>query len=232
MSPRITARRRFYYCFILALPAATFLALVATARWQTFWDVFWRAFHGERFASTEPFDGIFGTGALWILSTLPLTLTAWTLGRGHTAARRLNYELIVGIREVIRGALGREPSPAESEAFARPPKDRAGVALFLGGAFALLVPTFFMAFAPELRTRAGAIWLSGAGMLMGTMVYCQRRASAYLLEEPRNFDFFREFRLLNPNRYAAPGRRFVRVQLACMLTFAFWWLGGGGAFFS
>ena len=123
MNPPITARRRLYYCFIVALSAATFLALVATALWR----MFWRGVHGGRFVSTEPFDGIFGTGALWILSTLSLTLTAWNLAR-----------------------------------------------------------------------------------------------------KP----YFREFRLLNSNRYAPPGRRFVRVQLACLLIFAFWWLGGGAAFFS
>lgn len=227
-----TARQRLYYWLILALSAATFIALAVSGRWQTFWEIFWRAFHGQSFPTKDTFDSAFLSTIVWSLSTLPLTLTAWSLGRHHMTARRLNYELVVGFREVVRLALGRKLSSAQAEAFVRPPKDRIWIALFLGVAFAVLVPVFFMAFAPDLRTRAGAIWLGGAGVLMGTMVYCQRRASAYLLEEPRYFDFFRQFRLLNATRYAAPGRPFVRAQIACALLLPIWWLGGGAAFFS
>jgi hypothetical protein len=220
------ARRRVYYWIVIALPVVTFLALAATGRWQAFWRLFRQPFGPQE----ESFEASFTTAVIWSLSTLPITLTAWTLGRRHTAARRLNYELLVGFREIFRLALGRERSPSDIEAFTRPPKDRVGVATLLGLGVGLLFPTFFMSFAPQLRTTAGAMWLGGAGILMGGMAYCHRRASAYLLDEPRYFDLLRQYRLLNPQRYAEAGRPFVRAQIVLVIVFPIWWVGAGMAF--
>jgi hypothetical protein len=120
---------------------------------------------------------------------------------------------------------------ASVEAFTRPPKDRLWVALLLGLMVAAIVPAFFMSSLPTLRTAAGMIWLGGAGVIMGTMMYCQRRASAYLIDEPRYFDLFRQYRLLNPQRYEEPGRRFVRAQIVLLVVLPIWWLGGGSIAF-
>lgn len=102
------------------------------------------------------------------------------------------------------------------------------IAALLGLGVGVMVPTFFMSFLPNLRTAAGAIWLGGAGILLGSMMYCQRRASAYLTDEPRYFDLFRQYRLLNPNRYEERGRPFIRAQIVCVVILTIWWLGGGG----
>lgn len=218
-----TTRPRFYYWLILALPVVTFVVFTATGRWESFWFVF----RNPTATSRQAFDDSFMTALIWSLSTLPVVLTAWNLGRRHTAARRLNYELFVGLREVVRLALGRDQSVDQVEAFARPPRDRVWIAVLLGLGVALMVPTFFMSALPMLRTGAGATWLGGAGILMGSMVYCQRRASAYIIDEPRYFDLFRYYRLLNPQRYEERGRPFVRAQIVCLVILPIWWLGGG-----
>jgi hypothetical protein len=216
-------RRRLYYWIVIALPAVTFIALAVTGRWAAYA----RLFRTPPEAAAEAFDSTFSTALIWSLSTLPLVLTAWVLGRRHTAARRLNYELLVGIREVFRLARGREPSSSDLEAFARPPRDRPGVAALFGLLVALLVPAFFMAASPFLRTPAAMGWLSGAGILMGGTMYCHRRASAYLVDEPAAFDLFRPYRLLNPRRYDEPGRPFVRAQIVLVILLPIWWLGVG-----
>jgi hypothetical protein len=228
MAPQQATRPRLYYWLILALPVAAFIALAATGRWQSFRLLF----RDPGATSRGALDDLFVTALIWSLSTLPVTLTAWRLGRRHTAARRLNYELIVGLREVVRLALGRSQSVDQVEAFTRPPKDRVWIAALLGLGVSIVVPTFFASVDPSLRTEAGAIWLGGAGILMGAAVYCQRRASAYLVEEPRYFDLFRQYRLLNPDRYEERGRPFVRAQIVCLVILPIWWLGGGIAVLS
>jgi hypothetical protein len=61
---------------------------------------------------------------------------------------------------------------------------------------------------------------------MGGTIYCQRRASAYLIDEPEAFDLFRQYRLLNAERYQAAGQPFVRAQIVLMVALPVWWLGG------
>jgi hypothetical protein len=220
-------RSRAFYWTILALPIATSVVLMATGRWQSYW-FFFRA---PGAAPRQAFDESFVTALIWSLSTLPLTATAWRLGRAHIAARRLSYELLIGCREVLRLALGREQSAEQVDSFARPPRDHTWIAALFGLGVAVMVPTFFMSVLPTLRTGPGAIWLGGAGILMGAMVYCQRRASAYLIDEPRYFDLFRQYRLLNPQRYEERGRPFVRAQIICAVVLPIWWLGGGSIAF-
>lgn len=201
--------------------------LAATGRWHAIWQLFRQPIAPPPHA----FDDAFTTAIVWTLATLPVTLTAWNLGRRHTAARRLNYELFIGFRDVVRRALGREPSAEQIEALTRPPKDRIWIAVLIGVAVAVLVPLFFMSFAPPLRTRLGAIWVVGAGAILGGLAYCQRRAGVYLVDEPRYFDIFRQYRLLNPRRYEERGRLFVRVQIVCLIILPIWWLGGGSIAF-
>ena len=66
---------------------------------------------------------------------------------------------------------------------------------------------------------------------MGTTVYCRRRAMAYLRDEPTS-SWFREWRLLNPERYEERGRVFVRWQIAATILLPIWWLGGGATVMS
>ena len=73
-------RQRLYYSLILALPIVTFTVLLAMGRWQTYWALFWRAFHERDSASAEAFNGSLVTGVIWSLSTMPLVLTAWNRG--------------------------------------------------------------------------------------------------------------------------------------------------------
>lgn len=218
---------RVYYWIIIVLPIVAFGVLAANGRWREFWSLFQ---HPDA-ATEEAFQRSFTTALIWSLSTLPISLTAWYLGRRHTAARRINSEVVVGFREIFRRAIGRDLTPRQLEAMARPPKDRVGIALLLGIVVALLVPAFFLVFMPILRTPRGAVWLGGAGILIGATIYCQRRASAYLIDEPEAFDLFRQYRLLNEERYQTAGHPFVRAQLILMVALPIWWLGGAAVVF-
>jgi hypothetical protein len=100
------------------------------------------------------------------------------------------------------------------------------VALLLGLGVALLVPLFFLSLFPAFRSATGLLWLGGAGFLMGLAAYGHRRAAAYIAEEPNPGDLFRPWRLLNPARYEATGRPFVRLQIAAAVLLAPWWLAG------
>jgi len=228
MAPPEDFGRRIRYWILLALPVAAFTFLAATGRWQAYWHQFRRPLTTPDAALD---DSSFVTAIIWVLSTLPLMFTAWQLGRRHTAARRNHYELLVGLREVFRVAFGRGASDHASESFTRPPRDNVRTAALLGLGVAILVPVFFMSFLPTLRTLPGAIWLGGAGVLMGGITFFQRRASAYLVDEPPYFDLFRQYRLLNPARYEPAGRAFVRAQIALAIMLPIWWLGGASIAF-
>lgn len=220
-------RQRAYHVLILALPVVTLIGLMVTGRWRAFFATFNQALTVSPDAvNPDAFMTSYTTAVIWSLSTLPAVLTAWYLGNRHTAARRLNYPILVGFGEIFRIARGREQTPDQAEDFARPPADEPGIALLHGALTAIGLPAFFMAVLPPLRTGTGALWLGGAGIIMGTMMYCHRRASAYLIEEPAAFDIFRQHRLLNPRRYEERGRPFVRAQIACALILPVWWLGG------
>ncbi len=136
--------------------------------------------------------------------------------------------MLVGLREVVERARGRCAGQERIEFFARVPKDNRRAALVWGTAVAVFVPLFFGAFGgPDLRTPVAVTWLGGTGLLMGGMMYCRRRAIAYLRHEPSSWDMFREWCLLNSARYDEPGRLFVPWQIRLMAVLPFWWLGGG-----
>ncbi len=221
-------RSTTFYRSVLVLPVLMLGYLVVSGRLAAYWHEF--APGGA--PPTDP--GAFADGAvtalLWLAAFAPLMYAAWEIGREHTAARRLNYTGIVGLREVVRRALRTEHSyeSQENEAvFARPPRDDPRVALLWGVIPVVTVPAFFSMMMPELRTPRALVWLGVAGILMGGFAYCRRRAVAYLVDEPGRLDLFRGLRLLDPERYESRGRVFVRWQIAFVALLPLWWLGGG-----
>jgi len=207
--------------------------LIASGRASAYFRHFWSATNGA--FDQRAFADDFLTAVLWMLSVAPFLFAAWEIGRDYVAARRMGYELFVGIREVFRRAFGRASETSASaldDRFARPPADNPGVAVVWGGIIAVLVPTFFASFSPDLRSTGGLVWLGVTGVLMGSMMYCRRRAMAYLRDEPGRWDLFREWRLLNTSRYDAAGRVFVRWQAGLAILIPIWWLGGGAMILS
>jgi len=226
-------RTRGFYIAVLVLPVVNTVYLIVSGRLAAYW----RAFDTVRThrGAPGPAGDTFGTGFLWFAALAPLLFTAWDLGRQHVAARRLNYTFLVGLREVVRRALGSTDTSSERDraiAFARPPRDNPLAALAWGLAAAALVPTFFATMVgPELRTPGSLLWLGVTGLLIGATTYCRHRAMAYLRDEPPSgWDMFRQWRLLNPGRYEEAGRVFVRWQIAVSVLLPIWWLGGGAVF--
>ena len=204
--------------------------LLISGRWAAYFRHFRAASSGAM--SQRALGSDLLTALLWLIALAPVTFAAWEIGRDHVAARRLGYELVVGFREVCRRAFTsttRDSQVFHPEHFSRPPADRPGAAVVWGGVIAVLVPTFFASFSPDLRTARGLLWLGIAGLLMGLSMYCRRRAMAYLDDEPGRWDMFREWRLLNPDRYEPAGRIFVRWQIVVAILLPIWWLGGGAA---
>jgi hypothetical protein len=225
----IPRRSVHFYRLVLALPVIMLGYLWLSGRGISYWRTFVPASPHPvaRVSSTE-----FETGLLWLVAIGPLIFAAWEIGREHTAARRLNYGLFVGLREVLRRAMGRDSIAAldaREAAFSRPPRDNPLTALALGALVTIVVPLFFASASPELRTLPALVWLIGAGVLMGAATYCSRRAIAYLRDEPGRWDVFRQWRLLNPDRYESAGRVFVRWLLVATVLLAIWWLGVGAA---
>lgn len=109
--------------------------------------------------------------------------------------------------------------------------DRPRSALALAGATAVLLPSFFLAATPELRTTGGVVWFIGAGLLLGAAVYFNRRAVNYRKEPPRGWGIPRQFRTLNPGSYLPAGRIFARRQLISLFALLVWWLVIGPLFF-
>jgi hypothetical protein len=221
-------RSTAFYRTVLAIPLLTVAYLVASGRFTAYFQLFASATRGH--GDLAGFDSAFVTGLLWVASLAPLTFAAWELGREHVAARRLNYELLIGVREVWKRARGsrEETSTAALQAeFLRPPADKPLVALIWGLTVTLLVPVFFASFMPQLRTAPALVWLVGTGVLLGIAIYSRRRAAAYLRDEPGRWDFFRGWRLLNIDRYEPAARPFVRAQLVVTVVLPIWWLGGG-----
>ena len=226
--PRL--RSRGFYRAVLLLPVVVLVALLATGRLQESIGMTLGALFGGPLPTHERFMRAWFTNLFWVLGCAPLAFASWELGRQRVAARRLGYAGLVGLRDVWRVAFGEGLSAREQATFDRPPRDRPGVALALGAAMALVVPAFFSLAAPPLRTPSALLWLGVTGLLVGTIFYCHRRAMAYLVDEPGKWDVFRQYRLLNPGRYAEAGRRFVRLQIALSMLLPVWWLVGGVLF--
>jgi hypothetical protein len=219
-------RSALFYRAVLALP----LVMLGYLTWSGRFTWYWRAFTASTRRVDVPPYNEFVTGLLWLLSIAPLFFAAWEIGSQHTAARRLNYELLVGFREVLRRALGRDSAAsadARAVAFTQSPSDRPIAAAALGALVAIGLPVFFASFSPDLRRPGALTWLGVMGLLMGFATYCRQRAMAYLRDEPARWDFFREWRLLNPGRYDVGGQVFVRWARVAVVIAPFWWLGGG-----
>jgi hypothetical protein len=175
----------------------------------------------------EQFANMFLLNLAWLAAIAPLCFAAWELGSQRTAARRGGYPMLAGFRDVFRIAFGEGLSASDVAAFDRPPRDQPAAALAMAAGAAVLMPAFFLSFVPPLRTTGGVTWLGGAGLLFGIIVYCHRRAIAYIEQEPGRWDVFRQYRLLNPARYQPAGRHFVRIQILASVALPVWWLLGG-----
>ena len=219
-----TTRSPAFYRATLAVAALGIGYVVASGRFAAYLRFFLDAVRAGSFPE-EAFEESFITALIWIASLAPFLYASWELGRQHVAGRRLGHSLLVGFVSVLRVAFRGGLAPAEAQAFAAAPPDRASRAALRGGLMGALLPAFFLAVAPPLRTRGGVLWLCVAGALVATMEYSRRRAAAHLRDEPRGL--FHTYGLLNPARYEPRGRAFVKLQLAAMLVLAVWWLVGG-----
>jgi hypothetical protein len=216
-------RSRILYQAALIPPPIALVWMIATGRLREYFGVF----NLDSLPSPEHIDRSFGTAMIWTAAVGPVLFLAWERGREHVAARRTGMFLWTGLAEVVRRAFGREPSFEALAAQQRPPRDRPGVALAWGLTTAMLVPSFFLSVAPFLRSAWAVLWLVVAGALMGTSVYLNRRAVAYLLAEPSLWSPFRGLSMLNPERFAPEGRVFVRLQPVTTIALMLWWLVGG-----
>ncbi len=83
-------RSKAFYRLVLVLPLVTLVGLLATGRLQTYWaTLFWDHHpHKDAFASQ------FLTALLWMAAASPLLFAAWEIGSQHTAARRLELDLV------------------------------------------------------------------------------------------------------------------------------------------
>jgi hypothetical protein len=167
------------------------------------------------------------TGLLWVVFLAPLLLPAYDLGVQHTEARRFNTSIWRGLRETWRVAWQRPRLDEMAEDFAQRPEDDVSMAVLYGFTAATLPFALFLGAMPMLRTARGVIWVGGAGVLLGVIAYCHRRAAPYLRHDPGAWSLFRQWSLLNAGRYEPAGRRLVHVQLVCSLLLVIWWLGGG-----
>jgi hypothetical protein len=218
------------YRLVIALPLLMLMYFVASGRLAAYWHLFASA--GQNGFDDRAFAQAFVTGILWPVSVTPLLLAAWELGKRQTAARRTGFELFVGLKDVFKIAFWGTPaweSVNRQQALDRPPRDRRLFAVIYASIIAIGVPSFFISFVPWPRTPGVIVWVIVAGLLMAGAVYCQQRAAAYLRDEPPRWDFFGQWRTLNPDRYDDAGRVFVRWQRALSIALPIWWLFVGAA---
>jgi len=215
--PRV--RPRWLYRAAILLAAGDLVWSIASGRFHSFATF-------KPGAAPPPTESVL-TGLIGFLCFAPLLLLAYDLGSQHTTARRLGNAVWRGLLESWRVAWTREDPRERAYEFNEAPDDDSAIAVLTGLGVALVFPTFFLTAVPGLRSTRGVIWLGGAGLIMGTMAYCYRRAAAYLKDDPSPWSFFRGWSRLNPERYAPEGRVFVWIQIAGMLVMMFWWLGGG-----
>jgi hypothetical protein len=194
-----------------------------------------RYFNAFRKPTVEPFTGpptdMFVTAIVWLVSIGPLLLLAYDLGAQHTEARRLNTSIWRGFRETWRVAWQRPHLDEMAADFAERPEDDVAQAILQGLAMGVLPLVVFLSAMPDLRTIAGVVWIGGAGVFLGVTAYCRRRAAAYLRDDPGAWSMFRQWSLLNMERYEPDGRRFVYAQIASTVLLMIWWLGGAALVF-
>lgn len=223
----VRTRSRGFYRVTLALALVALVVMLASGHFQSVFGMLTHRGGVPPAITPERFGSMFLMNLAWLAGIAPLCFAAWELGSQRTAARRGGFPMLAGFRDVFRIALGEGLSAADVASFDRPPRDRPGLALAMAAGAAVLMPAFFLTFVPPLRTPAGLAWVGGAGLLMGVIVYCHRRAIAYIDQEPGRWDMFRQYRLLNPARYQPAGRRFVRIQILASVVLPVWWLLGG-----
>ena len=110
--------------------------------------------------------------------------------------------------------------------FAQRPDDDVATAVLYGFTAAVLPLAVFLGAMPLLRTGRGVIWVGGAAVLFGLSAYCHRRAAAYLRDDLGGRSMFRQWSLLNVDRYEPAGHPFVRFQIFCTILLPIWWLAG------
>lgn len=223
--PRL--RPRWVYRAAFSWAALGIGWLLISGRLFSYFKAFRAPLQGE---PVSAFDYHFTTAIVWLLALAPLLLLAYELGAQHTEARRLDMSIWRGLRETWRVAWQRRCLDQMAVEFAEKPTDDVLMAFLYGLAVAAMPPALFLSAIPALRTLPGTVWVSGAGVLFGITAYCHRRAAAYLKEDPGAWSMFRQWSLLNPERYDPPGRPFVWAQILCMVILPIWWLGGGVAF--
>ena len=103
----------------------------------------------------------------------------------------------------------------------------ARVPLALALLVAVAFPAAFFVSAPSLRTTLGAVWLVGAGIIMGWITYNDRRAAPYLSDRPSVWTIGRKLARLDRSRYAEGGRTFVHREILGVVALAIWWIGVG-----
>lgn len=215
--PRVRPRWLYRVAFLLA--AGDLVWAIAAGRFSHF-----RPFTPG--ATPPPADFPVGDLLGFVLFA-PLLFLAYDLGSQHTTARRLGTAVWRGFVECWRVAWTRVDPRDRAYDFDQAPDDDSITAILMGFGVAAMFPTIFLTAAPPLRTTRGIVWLVGAGVIMGIMAYCYRRAAAYLKDDPSPWNFFRGWSRLNPERYSPEGRVFVWIQIVGMLVMMVWWLGGG-----
>src|SRR5688572_11696010 len=154
MSPAPRFRSRAFYRIVLALPIVAIVGLLATGRLQAYF----RIFSLEADVGPAQIQAGWITALIWMAAIAPLGFAAWEIGRHHTAGRRFDTSWLIGLRTVVRLALGDDMPPEILADFDRPARDDPKKAFAIGAAITVLLPIFFAAFAPPLRTPAAILW--------------------------------------------------------------------------
>lgn len=214
--------------FVLLLPIVVPIGLIAIGKIPAPWELFSRT----QEISQQDFFAMYPYFILSSASWIPLLIMAWKIRRHENPSEAPQQVIMMGTRDIFLHMIGRtrpHVSTAESQ---RPRPTKHVKALGLALVTAAGIPGLFLFAGPLPKTPGTIAWLIGAGILFGISVYSQTRASEYLTDAPGRWDFFRNFRLLDPKRYDPAGHKFVRWQLAVTILLPIWWLGGGALMMS
>jgi len=131
------------------------------------------------------------------------------------------------LRRLFRADRPGSPIAENDKRIQQVPMDNTRVPLALALLVAIALPAAFFASAPSLRTTLGAVWLVGAGVIMGWITYNDRRAAPYLSDRPSIWTMGWKLSRLDPSRYAEVGRAFVHREILGVVAMTIWWLGVG-----